>query len=79
MRFKWKSDKIWKGNDLVCLDQQEQVCARFEASSWALHKDGKFEVWPFVDGVLMDEVIVTGLAMVEMQKRTNRSVASAVQ
>ncbi len=77
MRFKWKRDNIFNGGDMICLDQQDKVCAKFENSMWALQKDGKFEVGPFVSGVLMDEVIVTGLAMLEARRRQSRSSAGA--
>lgn len=51
---------------------------KVENSAWALQKDGKFEVGPFVSGILMDEVVVTGLAMVEARrrKRNNGAVAA---
>lgn len=58
---------------MICLDQQQKVCARFENSRWPLKKDGKFEVGPSVSGVLMDEVIVTGLALLEARRRTKNS------
>ena len=69
MRFKWKSDRTFNGGDMICLDQQDKVCAKFQNSMWALQKDGKFEVGPSVDGVLMDEIVVTGLAMLEARRR----------
>ena len=69
MRYKWKSDRAFNGGDLICLDQQNKMCAKFQNSMWALQKDGKFEVGPFVDGTLMDEIIVTGLAMLEARRR----------
>lgn len=65
MRLKWKKD----GRDMICLDQQENVCAKFENSVWALQKDGKFEVGPCVNGIRMDEIVVTGLAMLEAKRR----------
>ena len=71
MRFIWKSDHGFNGGDMICLDQQRKICAKFEASMWALQKDGKFEVGPFVSVVVIDEVIVTGLAMLELRKRSN--------
>lgn len=77
MSFKWKMDGIISGGDMICLDQQDKVCARFQNSTWALQKDGKFEVGPFVSGVLMDEVIVTGLAMLEERSRKRKSGAAA--
>ena len=77
MRFKWKRDNMFNWGDMICLDQQEKVCAKFENSMWALQKDGKFEVGPSVNGVLMDEVVVTGLAMLEARRRQSRSSAGA--
>ena len=76
MRYKWKMDGFFNGGDMICLDQQEKVCARFENNAWALQKDGKFEVGPFVDGVLMDEVVVSGLAMVEARRRKSSNSAA---
>ena len=66
---------MFNGGDMICLDQQNKVCAKFQNSMWALKKDGKFEVGPFVDGVLMDEVVVSGLAMLEARRR--RAAASS--
>ncbi len=63
--------------DMKCLDGREQVCARFEHSAWALRKDGKFEVGRGVSGGLLDEVVVTGTAMLEMLRRNARSAAGA--
>lgn len=76
MRFKWKMDGLFNGGDMICLDQQDKVCAKFENSMWALQKDGKFEVGPFVSGVLMDEVVVSGFAMVEARRRKNSRAAA---
>ncbi|KAF6238392.1 hypothetical protein HO173_003359 [Letharia columbiana] len=73
MCFKWKSDNLFNGGDMICLDQHDKVCARYENSMWALQKDGKFELVPFVSGVLADEVVVTGLTMLEARRRRSRS------
>lgn len=59
-----------------CSDQEDGVCAKFESSGWALNKDGKFEVAPSVDGALMDEVIVSGLTMLELQRRKRRNASA---
>lgn len=77
MRLKWKSDKFFNGGDMICLDQQGKVCAKFENSMWALRKDGKFELGPFVSGVLMDEVVLTGITMLELKRRNSNSSSSA--
>ena len=52
--------------DLVCWDEQGIVIARFRFNHWSLQKCGKLElVGPVANdgGALMEEVIVTGLAM----------------
>ena len=59
-----------------CSDQEDKVCAKFESSGWALKKDGKFELAPSVSGALMDEVIVSGLAMLELQRRRKNNAAA---
>ena len=69
MRFRWKMDGFFNGGNMICLDQQNKVCARFESSKWALRKDGKFDVGPFVSGTLMDEIVVIGLAILEKRRR----------
>ena len=67
---------MFNGGDMLCFDQQDKVCAKFQNSMWALQKDGKFEVGPFVDGVVMDEIVVTGLAMLEARRRRASSTRS---
>lgn len=63
---------------MICLNQRDKVCARFENSTWALRKDGRLKVGPVVSEVLMDEVVVTALAMLEARRRSkNRFAASA--
>ena len=77
-RFKWKNDGLFCGGDLICVNQQQQqqVCARFHMSKWALRKDGKLELLgPAVSGYLMDEVVVTGLAMLQLRKMVNNAAA----
>lgn len=69
--------KFFNGGDMTCLDRQDNVCAKFKSSTWALQKDGKFELGPFASGVLMDEIVVTGLAMLEARRRSNNSAAGA--
>ena len=76
MRFKWKMDGFLHGGDMRCSDQAEHVCAKFESSGWALKKDGKFEVASSVSGALMDEVIVSGLAMLELQRRKKNNASA---
>ena len=75
MPFKWKMGGFLQGGDMNCWDQKDRVCAKFESSGWALKKDGKFEVAPSMSGALMDEVIVSGLVMLELQRIRKKNAA----
>lgn len=75
--FKWKNDGVFSGGDMLCLDQREQLIARFESSNWAMKKEGKFELSPGVSGVLMDEIVASGIAMVEQRRRQKKNSAAA--
>ena len=74
--LKWKRDGLFSGGDMICIDEKEQLFARFQASGWAMKKDRKFELSPGVGGVLMDEIVVSGIAMIELRKRQSRSAAA---
>ena len=76
-RFKWKMGGLLHSGDMTCLDQQDKVCAKFESSAWALKKNGKFDIAPSVSGVLLDEVLVAGLAMLELKRRKDNAAAGA--
>lgn len=68
LSYRWKADGKPFSGDLICFDEREQVFAKFD-SSWAWKKDGTLELGPGIDGALMDEIVVTGIAMVEFNKR----------
>ncbi|MCJ1279423.1 hypothetical protein MMC21_007247 [Puttea exsequens] len=71
--MRWKRDGVFSGGDLLCLDSKEQLLAKFENSSFALKKEGKIELGPGVGGVLMDEIVTSGIAMIEQQRRRRNS------
>jgi len=73
--FKWKTDGMFSGGDLICLDERQQAIARFQTSMWAVKKDGKFEVAPVVTRPTMDELIVSGIAMIEERRRRSNAAA----
>ncbi len=76
--FKWKSDGVFSCGDMICLDEREQLVARFKSSGGAMKKEGKFELGEGVNGVLMTEVVVSGIAMYEyMRRQRNCSSAAA--
>lgn len=76
--LRWKHDK--HDQDLSCVDEQDVILARFHFSNWSLTKVGKLElVGPMAndyrEGGLMEEVLVTGLAMVQ-HAMTNKAAAN---
>ncbi len=75
--FEWKNDGMFSGGDLLCLGRREQRVARFESSNWARKKEGKFELGYRVKGLLMDELVLSGIAMVEARRRNASGSAGA--
>ncbi|KAL8688073.1 MAG: hypothetical protein Q9218_005925 [Villophora microphyllina] len=76
--LKWKRDG-W-GSNLVLVNSKKEWIARFDAASFALKKVGKLEIGNGgIAGVALDEIVVTGLAMVELEnrKRTHSSAGAA--
>lgn len=67
--LKWKRDGLFSGGNMLCIDEKEQLFARFQASRSSMKKERKFELSPGVGGVLMDEIVVSGIAMVELMRR----------
>lgn len=63
MTWKTKSRNL----DLVCSDAQGVMVARFDFPNWGLRKVGKFEMFgsEVTRGAVLEEILVTGLAMVE--------------
>ncbi|KAH8699021.1 hypothetical protein BGW36DRAFT_460825 [Talaromyces proteolyticus] len=63
----WKSSSHLKTLDLDCFDENSMPVAKISVSTWAFKSDYRFE---FYEGntdnspLLMDELVVTGLAMI---------------
>ena len=74
--FKWKRDGLLDEGNMLCIDGQQLLIARFERSKRARWKDGRFLISPGVDGRWMDEVVVSGLAMVQYHKRQKKRAAA---
>ena len=75
--LKWRKDGMISHGNMLCLDKSKQVVSRYRRSRWARKKYGKFELSPQVKGILMDEIVVSGSAMVWYRLRKQRSAASA--
>ena len=74
--LKWKRDGLLSGADMVCVDRQQVLIARFERSKKARSKTGKFMIAPGVEGRWMDEVVISGLAMMQYHKRQKKRAAA---
>ncbi len=74
--LKWKRDGLLSEDNMLCIDGQQLLIARFERSKRARWKDGKFMISPGVEGRWMDEVVVSGLAMVQYHKRQKKRAAA---
>lgn len=70
MRFQWKMGGWLHRRDMSCSDQENTLCAKFEK------KDERFEVGASVSGGLMDEVIVSGLAMLGLQRKRGKNTSA---
>lgn len=58
--------------NLCCVTEKGEWVAKFDNSNWSMTKKGKLEI---VDRGMpkdvLDEVVVSGLAMIERQRRDN--------
>ena len=70
-RLKWTFDNAVSHN-LVCADEKEKKVASWEGSSAITGGKNCFKVEPEVEGNLLDEILVSGLAMVEHRAKRNR-------
>ena len=69
--YTWKlqGGKAANIGDMVCLNEENRLVARFYINNGAFKKEGRFELGSRVTGVLMDEIVVSGLAIVESRRR----------
>lgn len=66
------------GSGLVLHDTRGQWIARFDRSMFTMSKVGKLELpGPEVAGALLDEVVVTGIAVVELARRRRNNSSGA--
>ena len=78
--LRWKYTKC--SLDIVCVDERDVAVARFHFANWSVKKCGRLELIGSVANEnegLMEEVMVTGLAMAEYVLATwSSAVAAAV-
>ncbi|KAL9577549.1 MAG: hypothetical protein Q9203_007417, partial [Teloschistes exilis] len=74
-RLKWKC-KGW-GSDLVLVNSNKEWIAKFDAAVWAMKKMGRLEVGDGgIAGAALDEIVVSGLTMIEIERRRNASASA---
>ena len=72
-KLRWEHTSVW-GGSLACVTDKGEWLARFDRSYFALKKDGKLEIVNSqLPQELVDELVVSGLAMVEVENRRNNS------
>ena len=76
-KLSWKHISIWRGT-LACVTENGEWLARFKWSTWASKKDGKLEIVNSqLPQGLVNELVVSGLAMVQVEKRRNSRGAAS--
>ena len=70
--LKWEATSIW-GYSLQCITESGEWLARFDTAYWSMKKEGRLEIVSReLPQQLVDQLVVTGLAMVELEKRNSR-------
>lgn len=72
-RLRWECDSIW-GADLVLVNGRKEEIARFDSSLFSISKTGKIHIVNGgITGAALDEIVVSGCAMVQHEKRRRQS------
>ncbi|KAI4138252.1 MAG: hypothetical protein L6R39_006887 [Caloplaca ligustica] len=72
-RLRWECDGVW-GADLVLVNGRREWIARFDASLFSMSKTGKIHVVNGgINGAALDEIVVSGCAMVQHERRRRAS------
>lgn len=73
----WRYDSAL-GDTLTCSNEAKQWLARFEPAGFSMTKIGVLELaGPAVDGALLDELVITALAVVQEEKRRKSATDTA--
>ena len=74
--LKWEGDGIFSA-DLVLVNDRKEWIAKFHNSGFSLGKEGKLEISNGeIAGSFLDEIVVSGLGMVEQQRRSRNNSVS---
>ncbi|KAI4088977.1 MAG: hypothetical protein LQ344_005729 [Seirophora lacunosa] len=76
-RLRWECDGVW-GADLVLVNARKEWIARFDASLFSMTKTGKIHVvHGGITGAALDEIVVSGCAMMQHERRRRSSSGGA--
>ena len=70
-KFKWAFDNAI-GRGMACTDDRDKVVAKFDGSSSLTSGENYFTVEPGFEGELLEEILISGLAMMERRAQRNR-------
>ena len=70
-KFKWTFDSAIS-RDMVCMDERDKVVAKFDGSSSLTNGENYFTLEPGFEGELLEEILISGLAMMERRAQRNR-------
>ncbi|KAL8767016.1 MAG: hypothetical protein Q9209_006370 [Squamulea sp. 1 TL-2023] len=76
-RLRWECDGIW-GADLVLVNGKKEWIAKFDASLFSMSKIGKLHIVNgAINGAALDEIVVSGCAFAEHERRRRNSRSAA--
>lgn len=75
--LKWQKTGIW-GYSLQCVTERGEWLARFDTAYFSMRKEGRLEIVSReLPQMLVDQLVVTGIAMVEIEKRAHASAGAS--
>lgn len=67
--LRWEHEGAFTA-DLCCVTERGEWVARFDNAAWSVTKEGKLEIGDGgMEREMLDEVVVSGLAMIEHERR----------
>lgn len=76
-KLTWERESVF-GSGLVMRNTRNEWIAKFDRSMFTMSKVGKLELpGPEVSGPLLDEVVVSGIAIVELARRRRNNSSGA--
>ncbi|KAL8744242.1 MAG: hypothetical protein Q9190_003486 [Brigantiaea leucoxantha] len=74
--LKWSCDGVF-GADLILTNGNKEWLAKFDHSVFSITKEGKLHIPGGISGPALDEIVVSGFAMIEHERRRRQSNSAA--